>query len=731
MAVTDRLLARAEPWLRETLVEGLRALLPLPLLGLAWWFVRLPLDTAATTGMIIYALLNLGLLLALRSVDHTTHKHGFTAMLLVSVLSDAVLAIFLLRYAGPLTLSIFPIYAVMVLKAIHYREVALWTMFVPALLGPLDLAALYLIERDYPLSTEHGIAFVGLVIGTFGFVSLLLVIAERRLWKANQISANLEQARIIHLARVAELEASSNHLRVRNRRQQALEESLRAITGSLSLDAVLSQILDSLIQMLGAPRVSAAALTRAHGDHFTHHTLSTNHQFSDQTDWAERMAQQVTASRTPLIISDPYHETNWQVLKQAGITSALSVPLIDLNGKVLGALSVVSMGNDGNLFFTDTDARHLTSFSIQASVAIHNAELHTELARQGRLLEAVLRDIGDGLMVVNEQGAMVLANPVAYQALQHSDSHSGQLREQLDRLNHALREDGRMMISHELKVGEDEHQRHYQIYASIVHVDPEQPSLVAFALHDVTEQKLHEQRQVEFISMVSHELRNPLNTLNGFLKIVYQGQVGPLNETQNEFLGLAADQADALKGRITELLEFNRLEAGRLRIQPQWSNLGQLIMALGTRFQVQAQQFELQVSAELPAQPIPELLMDDQRVDQVLTNLIENAMKATPPGGKVMISAEVLDHEVLVHVADTGIGIPLDQQEKIFSRFYRLEHKSSKHGAHLGLGLAICQQIIEGHNGRIWVESEEGRGSRFSIALPLVHKEQTIGEAVL
>lgn len=726
MAVTDTLLARAEPWLRETLQDTLRAVLPLPVLFLAWWFARMPLGTAAMLGMIVYASINLGLLITLRHGNHTESDRPSMKLLLASVLSDAVLAVYLLIYAGPLTLGIFPIYAVMVLKAVRYRQVALWTMLVPALLGPLDLAALYLLERDTPLITEHMLAFWGLIGGTIGFVGLLIFIAERRLWKARHFSESLERARIEHMDRVAELESANNDLRVRNRRQQALEESLRAITGSLSLEAVLSQILDSLIQMLGAPRVSAVALTKIQGDHFTHHTLSADRRLSDQADWAENLARRVAASRTPVIVGDAQQESEWRTLQLAGVISALSVPLIDPHGKVLGALTVAGAQRD---LFTATDARHLTSFSIQASVAIYNAELHTELVRQGRLLEAVLRDIGDGLMVVNDQGGMLLANPIAYQALQHSDSQGGQLREQLDRLNHELRANGQTMITHELKVGEDEQQRHYLIYASLVRVDSEQQSLVAFALHDITEQKLHEQRQVEFISMVSHELRNPLNTLNGFLKVVLQGKVGALNETQQEFLGLAAEQADALKGRITELLEFNRLEAGRLRLQPHWANLTDLILSICSRFQVQAEQFGLHVTTE-PLVPIPELLMDDERVGQVITNLVENAMKATPAGGSVTISAEMGESEVLVHVRDTGVGVPLDQQEKIFSRFYRLEHKSSLHGVHLGLGLAICQQIIEGHNGRIWVESEEGQGSRFSFALPLVHKAQTISEVV-
>jgi two-component system, NtrC family, sensor histidine kinase KinB len=345
------------------------------------------------------------------------------------------------------------------------------------------------------------------------------------------------------------------------------------------------------------------------------------------------------------------------------------------------------------------------------------------------VLEAVLRDIGDGLLVVNDQGAVVLGNPVAYQALQHGDAHGGALRESLDRLAREMRESSSSVLTHELKVGDEDHERHYQIYASQVRVGDEADILVAFALNDITEQKAQEKQRVEFISMVSHELRNPLNTLNGFLKVVLQGRAGELNELQKEFLGLADEQANALKGRITELLEFNRLEAGRLRLMPQWSNLADLMLTTSAHFQMSAEQFGLAISAQVPDN-IPDLLMDGDRIGQVITNLVENAMKATPAGGSITVSAELLEGEVRVHVQDTGVGIPRDQQEKIFGRFYRLEHKASKHGAHLGLGLSICQQIVEGHNGRIWVESEEGHGSRFSFSLPLVQKEQMIGEAV-
>ncbi|NWF79070.1 MAG: GAF domain-containing protein [Chloroflexi bacterium] len=723
MAATDTLLERAEPWLRANIRDGLRAVLPLPVLALAWWFARMHIGSVTMLGLVIYALVNLGLLVAVNRAIVAGHARRTLLLILVATLTDALLAAYLLVYAGPLTLGIFPIYVVLVLKALRFHRQALWTLIVPAMLGPLYLSILYVQVRSTPFITEHMLAYWGLVGGSAVFIALLIALAEYRLWMARRLSRRLEAARGEHAEQVAELESVNNDLRVRIRRQQSLEESLRAITGSLSLDDVLQQILDSLMQMLGPNRVSAAALTLLDGDACTHRTLGGEGQFGQH--WPELLARRVVETRAPLIIDDAAQDHEWDALQQTGVLAALSVPLIDADNHARGALTVV--GTQPHVF-TATEARHLTSFGIQASVAIHNAALHTELARQRLVLEAVLRDIGDGLIVVNDQGAMVLGNPAAYQALQHSDANGGALRETLDRLHHTVRQQARGLI-HEVKVGEDEQERHYLIYGSLVRVAEEDSSLVAFAVHDITGQKLQERQRVEFISMVSHELRNPLNTLNGFLKVVLQEKAGALNDLQREFLALADEQANALKGRITELLEFNRLESGRLRLQPHWSNLTDLILTTSARFQVQAEQFGLHVQARVPDQ-IPELLIDSARIDQVITNLVENAMKATPAGGSIEIIGEVQGNEVRVHVADTGVGIPRDQQEKIFNRFYRLEHSNSKHGAHLGLGLSICQQIVEGHGGRIWVESEEGKGSRFTFTLPLVQREQIIGEAV-
>ncbi len=725
MAATDTLLARAEPWLRANIRDGVRVLLPLPILALSWWFVRLPMERVSAIGLLVYAVCNLILLVTMDRALANRQWRWLTALVTTSIVGDAALVAWLLVTVGPFTLSIFPIYSVFGMKALLYRRQFLPVLLVPTLLGPLYLSSSHLMGRgNANLSAHQVLAYWGLIGGSCLFIVMLLVLSEHRLRQTHELSQQISQIRAEYDSRVAELESINIDLRVRIRRQQSLEESLRAITGSLSLDDVLSQILDSMMQMLGTPRVSAAGLTLVSNTGFTHRTIGIDGVMPKC--WAEPLAQRVVSTRSPVVVSDTLLEYDWRDVQRCGVMSALSVPLIDLDHQVIGALTVVSTQRQA---FTPTDARHLTSFSIQASVAIHNAELHTRLARQQAMLEAVLRDIGDGLIVLDGQGAMIMSNPLAYQALQQSDTLGGGLRDGITAITRQLRAENAPMIEHELHMGEDDHELVYQIFASLVRIAPDDESYVAIVLHDITDHKLQERRRSEFVSMVSHELRNPLNTLNGFLKVVLQGQAGPLNHLQQEFLSLADSQADALKGRITELLEFNRLEAGRLRLQPQWANLTDLLLNATARFQILAEQFGLSVDADVPDN-IPDLLMDSGRISQVLTNLIENAMKATPAGGRIELRAQIHEHEVQVQVSDTGVGIPPDEREKIFSRFYRLENTSSKHGVHLGLGLSICQQIVDGHNGRIWVDSEVGQGSCFNFTLPLIWRGQLISEPV-
>jgi NtrC-family two-component system sensor histidine kinase KinB len=296
-------------------------------------------------------------------------------------------------------------------------------------------------------------------------------------------------------------------------------------------------------------------------------------------------------------------------------------------------------------------------------------------------------------------------------------------RDELLALATSMRAENMPVLTSELRLaGDDPEAEHvYQAFASLVRQDMGQEPLTAIVLHDISEQKAEERTRADFISMVSHELRNPLNSLNGFIKIVLQGRAGALTPLQQEFLEIADGQVEQLKGRIAELLEYNRLEAGRLMLDPKWNDLPLLVSATATRLRFQAEQVGLALINQVD-DDLPECYFDSERIGQVLTNLIENAIKATPPGGIITVRSELHESELWVRVYDTGVGIPADEQSKVFQRFYRAHNRTSSQGNHLGLGLAICQQIIEGHHGRIWVESQEGRGSCFSFSLTPIER---------
>ncbi len=699
-----------------------QAILLLPVTALVWWLVVADLPTVTMLALTIYALANIALLVWLRQLPKQQVQPA-RSLMLASASSDVVIALLLLILDEPLPIAILPIYAVMALKGLFFQGRFLWILLTPTMLGPIYLSVRYLAGYDAgALRLIDLVAFGTLILGSVFAFGLLVALNAQRLRHTQGLSQRLREHRSAFKSRVLELESINNDLRARVRSQQALEESLRAITGSLSLDDVLRQILDSTTMMLGSPPVDAAYLTLVRGNEFFHQRLQLEVELS--TSWIEMLTRRVIEARTVLLINDTRQDAEWQGLHACHVASTLSTPLIDHGGMVLGALTVVSQQRYA---FTSAEARHLNTFAIQASIALNNAGLHSQIERQQVMLEAILRDIDDGLVVLDEHGTLVMGNPAGYSALASSDAYDADLRPGLAQLARDARMNPQTSLSRELSIGNQDagNERFYQAFASVVRIAPDEVSHVAIVLHDVTHHKMEERERTEFISMVSHELRNPLQTLNGFLKVVQQGQAGELNELQQEFLDLANQKADLLKHRIHDLLEYNRLEGGRLRMQPRWVDLHELIMETGNNFQLQATQRELQLRFGT-APDMPQLLIDRERIGQVLTNLVENAMKATPAGGCIEIGAGLHDTDAEIFVRDTGIGIPQEQQERIFRRFYRLGQHESSYGGNLGLGLSICQQIVEAHNGRIWVESEAGKGSTFSFALPLVAREQTL-----
>ncbi len=223
-----------------------------------------------------------------------------------------------------------------------------------------------------------------------------------------------------------------------------------------------------------------------------------------------------------------------------------------------------------------------------------------------------------------------------------------------------------------------------------------------------------------FYHTLSHEMKTPLTSAKEFVSIVLDGLAGPLTEDQTEYLGYAKDSCDQLVRHLTDLLDVARLETGKLRIDLEESDVGVLIGGVVAAKRITAEQAGVTLNVDV-AQTLPRVTVDPQRIRQVLTNLVDNAVKFSESGGSVTVRAEAgsePDEHLSVAVIDSGCGIPEDKIGRIFDRLCQAVESDSPLRQGLGLGLHICKELIELHNGTIRAESTPGRGSTFSFRLP-------------
>ncbi len=220
----------------------------------------------------------------------------------------------------------------------------------------------------------------------------------------------------------------------------------------------------------------------------------------------------------------------------------------------------------------------------------------------------------------------------------------------------------------------------------------------------------------EFISMVSHELRTPLTTIKGFVSIVLNEETGPLNDQQRHFLQTSDRAIDRLTLLVSDLLDISRIEAGQIKMQLRPISLREVCQRLAAALDPQLKALKLELTIQIPDN-LPLVLADPDRIMQVLDNLLSNAMKFTTQGG-IHIHAMDKGDFVMVSVKDTGSGIPKEEHDKIFDKFYQIKIGSGYPSKGTGLGLAIVRSIVESHRGKVWVDSAPGQGAEFRFILP-------------
>ncbi len=241
------------------------------------------------------------------------------------------------------------------------------------------------------------------------------------------------------------------------------------------------------------------------------------------------------------------------------------------------------------------------------------------------------------------------------------------------------------------------------------------PQACLVVLQDLTRVRRLETVRRDFISNISHELRTPLASLRALVDTLRDGALED-PPAARRFLDRMETEVDALTQMVRELLELARIESGQAPFQLEQVTVAEIVSPSVERLRPQAERADLHLIVNLPPD-LPPVVADTERMQQVITNLVHNSIKFTPPGGEVTISAATGEDEIVIAVHDTGVGIPADDLPRIFERFYKADRARS--GGGTGLGLAIAKHIVQAHKGRLWAESIEGKESTFYVALPV------------
>jgi PAS domain S-box-containing protein len=414
---------------------------------------------------------------------------------------------------------------------------------------------------------------------------------------------------------------------------------------------------------------------------------------------------------------------------QSLVYSSINTPL-KVGKKVIGLLNVSSSRKDA---FDEEDERFLKTIGNQLSNTIQRSR--KVVATQKSKIEKLVESLTDGVIMVDQKGEVVVWNPRAIEILAEAQKSESidllaleeLLRFRFDQLSEEMRKNGFQFFKKEVDLKDSI----YQVIASPVKDEEAKLTGMVLTLRDITKEKKLDKIKSEFISIASHELRTPLTAIKNSINIVLSKLSGEINDKQERFLDIAMRNINRLYRLINDFLDLSKMESGKMVIKKELIDLKELITSVVFTFQAQADEKRIKLQVKVP-EDLPKSLGDQDRITQVLDNFLNNAIKFTPPGGKISIEAKESEDQIesreckfiKVAVEDTGIGIDSKNFDKIFDKFSQLDNNLDGKVVGTGLGLPISKQIVQLHGGRIWVESKLGEGSKFYFTLPIRIEEK-------
>ena len=515
----------------------------------------------------------------------------------------------------------------------------------------------------------------------------------------------------------------------RLRQREYLLEISRAMTARLDLPSVLQLIIQNAVEMLSG-RAGLIALRQDDGSFRVEASYGVS---SRREDFFAPLFSEVpglSSHRDLFRWAIPDLERKLRQVAQAigiGLTRVVALPMT-IEAQLIGVVYVFRIGG---IAFTSNDRQLLASFADQAAIAVQNARLYQQVTQEKARLDAIIEHSGDGVMILEPDRRITVFNRAlaamsgipateavgrfCYHVLKLEDAEPAGV-DLCDEANAPIfpSASDRLYVEGNIRRGDSSAVTVGITYSPLFNDAGNLVNITA-SVRDITHFREAEEMKSTFISVISHELKTPVALIKGYAGTLNREDANWDKETVRDSLAVIEEETDRLTELIDNLLDISRMQAGAFKLEIGFVDLRLLADKTVEKFRTQTDRhtFVLDFPPDLPTVP-----GDEGRLRQVLDNLLSNAIKYSPDGGQIRVSGRADDHRVYIAVTDEGIGIPEDEQENIFDRFYRIRSGVSRRTKGAGLGLFLIKTIVEAHGGWVWVESQPGRGSTFVFTLP-------------
>ncbi len=485
----------------------------------------------------------------------------------------------------------------------------------------------------------------------------------------------------------------------------------KSVTSLLDLEMILSRVVEAAVYLTGAEEGSLMLVDAATGELYVRAAKNLQDGLRNmRLPVKDSLAGYVVRTGKPLLVGDKGPQ---KIKTQYLVQSLLYVPL-KIGGQVIGVLGVFNRISKGVI--SQEDVGIIAALADYAAIAIANAQLYSQSEAERARLGRITRQTSDPLLVVDREGRVVLSNPaieVFFDRAAGSNPTGRPLTELTS--NPSLLNLLEYVLQGGLRRGEVQHNDGRIFNASVSEIEG---IGYAITLQDVTHLKELDRVKTELLEMVSHQVRSPLTAILSYIELLQR--TGNLSAQQLDFASQIRDSVRQIARTLDDLLNLSKIEAGLDRTQKPTS-LAEAAQAAFAALHPQAELKHQHITLDI-ADPLPLVVGNPVQLQQMFVNLMENSIKYTPEGGTIHLRIFPQEGEVVACISDTGIGIPPEEQARVFEKFYRASTVSEGYEG-TGLGLSIVKSIVDAHRGRIWLESRPGEGTTFTVVLPALGEE--------